>query len=114
MFRSERIQQQWPVWAALVILSGGTAAAATQSGTATPESWPMFRGNPGLTGTSPAKLPNSPKLLWTYKTGGPVKSSPAIVNGKLYVGSDDKQLHCVDLKKGQKLWTFPAEGEIES
>ena len=74
----------------------------------------MFRGNPGLTGVSPAKLPASPKLLWTYKTGGPVKSSPAIVNGKLYVGSDDKLLHCVDIKKGQKLWTFPTEEEIES
>ncbi len=74
----------------------------------------MFRGNPGLTGLSPAKLPTKPKLLWTYKTGGPVKSSPAIVNGRVYIGSDDKQLHCLSADKGQKLWTFSTEGEIES
>src|SRR5690349_16145461 len=104
----------WPIRAAFSFIAAFATIAADQSGVATPDSWPMFRGSPGLTGTSPARLPNSPKLLWTYKTGGPVKSSPAIVNGKLYVGSDDKSLHCVDLKKGQKLWTFPTEAEIES
>jgi eukaryotic-like serine/threonine-protein kinase len=81
---------------------------------ATAESWPMFRGNPGLTGISPAKLPNTLSLLWSYKTGGPVKSSAAIVGGKVFVGSDDKKLHCIDLKSGQGIWTVATEGEIES
>jgi outer membrane protein assembly factor BamB len=90
------------------------AASQPSSGVATADSWPMFRGNPGLTGISPAKLPNSLSLLWTYKTGGPVKSSAAIVNGKVFIGSDDKSLHCIDLKSGQKVWVFPTEGEIES
>src|SRR5690348_11769343 len=114
MATRERIQRFWALWAGCAAFSLSSISAATSSGSATAESWPMFRGNPGLTGTSPAKLPASPKLLWTYKTGGPVKSSPAIVNGKLYIGSDDKLLHCVDLKKGQKLWTFATEGEVES
>src|SRR5262245_29927894 len=114
MATRERIQRFWAVWAGCAACSLISLSAATPSGSATPESWPMFRGSPGLTGTSPARLPISPKLLWTYKTGGPVKSSPAIVGSKLYVGSDDKLLHCVDLKKGQRLWTFPTEGEIES
>jgi outer membrane protein assembly factor BamB len=88
--------------------------ASFSAATATTEDWPMFRGNPGLTGISPAKLPAAPSLLWTYKTAGPVKSSAAIVAGKVYVGSDDKNLHCIDLKNGKKFWTFPTEGEIES
>ncbi|HVK59817.1 MAG TPA: PQQ-binding-like beta-propeller repeat protein, partial [Candidatus Kapabacteria bacterium] len=53
-------------------------------------------------------------LLWTYKTGGPVKSSAAIFDGKVYIGSDDKQVHCIDLKTGQAVWTFSTQGEIES
>lgn len=84
------------------------------AGVATPTEWPMFRGHPGLTGVSPAQLPSSPALVWTYKTAAPVKSSAAIVGGRVYVGSDDKQLHCVDLKSGAKVWSFSTEGEIES
>src|SRR6185436_6486175 len=81
---------------------------------ATADSWPMFRGQPGLTGISPAKLPDSLRLLWTYKVGSPVKSSPAVVAGKVFIGSDDKQLHCIDLKSGKKVWAFPTQAEIES
>jgi eukaryotic-like serine/threonine-protein kinase len=80
----------------------------------TAESWPMFRGNPGLTGVSPAGLSNSLSLLWTYKAGGPVKSSAAIVGGKVFIGSDDQHLHCIDLKTGRKIWTLATEGPIES
>ena len=83
-------------------------------GTASAQSWPMFRGNPGLTGISPAKLPNTLSLLWSYKTGGPVKSSAAIAHGKAFIGSDDKQVHCIDLKTGKAVWTFATQGEIES
>src|SRR4051812_22700020 len=54
-------------------------AASAPGAVAKPDSWPMFRGQPGLTGISPAALPNSLSLLWTYKSGGPIKSSPAVV-----------------------------------
>jgi outer membrane protein assembly factor BamB len=43
-----------------------------------------------------------------------VKSSAAIVDGKVYIGSDDKQLHSIDLRSGQKIWSLTTEGEIES
>src|SRR5262245_33324713 len=75
----------------LLLVVGSFAAGAPSQGIATTTSWPMFRGNPGLTGLSPAKLPATPKLVWTYKTTAPIKSSAAIVDGKVYVGSDDKQ-----------------------
>lgn len=91
-----------------------TAAEPAKIGVATPDAWPMFRGNPGLTGVSPATLPNTLSLLWTYKTAAPVKSSPAIAQGRVFVGSDDKSLHAIDLKTGKKVWSFATEGEIES
>lgn len=94
--------------------SGAPGGRALPGGAATAESWPMFRGNPGLTGISPAKLPSKLSLLWTYKTAAPVKSSSAIAGGKVFVGSDDKHLHCIDLESGKKLWATPTEGEIES
>ena len=90
------------------------ASSQAGPGVATAESWPMFRGNPGLTGVSPAKIPDELELLWIYKTGGPVKSSAAIVEGRAYIGSDDGSLHCIDVKDGSKVWTFPTEWPIES
>src|SRR5688572_95474 len=101
---------------ASTLLSASGAAVHTNHmpAAASTQSWPMFRGNPGLTGISPAKLPNTLSLLWTYKTGGPVKSSAAIAQGKAFIGSDDKQIHCIDLKTGKAVWTFATQGEIES
>tara|TARA_Y100001934_G_scaffold275554_1_gene370238 strand:- start:44 stop:1231 length:1188 start_codon:yes stop_codon:yes gene_type:complete len=74
--------------------------------TATQADWPMFRGNPGLTGVSDAKLPNQLALLWKYKVGEPVKSSAAIVDGRVFVGGDDGQMHCINLTTGKKIWTY--------
>ena len=58
---------------AAAVLVAVPAGAATAS-------WPMFRGNPALTGVSQATLPAKLKPGWTFKTGGPVKSSAAIVD----------------------------------
>ena len=54
----------------------------------------MFRGGPALTGIAGGSLPEHLQLLWTFKTGGPVKSSPAIVGGRVFIGSDDGNLYC--------------------
>lgn len=113
MHGCKRIQNGSAV-AALALLSAHFLWVSAAEGVATAENWPMFRGNPGLTGLSPAKLPENPKLLWTYKTGGPVLSSAAIVGGRVYVGSDDKMLHCIDAADGHKIWTFPTEAEVQS
>jgi outer membrane protein assembly factor BamB len=76
--------------------------------------WPMFRGNPQLTGVSDAKLPAKPVLKWSFKTGAEVKSSPAIVGGKVFFGSADSNLHCLNLADGKPVWAFKSDGGIES
>jgi eukaryotic-like serine/threonine-protein kinase len=81
---------------------------------ATRTDWPMFRGGPGLLGVSPASLPSALQLRWSAKTGGPVKSSPAIADGRVFVGSDDGHLHAFSLAEGKAAWTFKTEGPIES
>lgn len=76
--------------------------------------WPMFRANPRLTGVTDARLPDAPALKWTFKTGGPVKSSPAIVDGRVFIGSDDGKLYALGLADGKKIWEFTADGPVES
>ena len=76
--------------------------------------WIMFRGNPSLTGAASGSLESKLGLLWTFKTGRPVKSSPALRGERVYVGSDDGNLYALDLTKGPKAWEFKTEGAVES
>lgn len=69
-------------------------------------SWPMFRGNPGLTGVANEKLPDALQVIWKYKVGEPIKSSAAIVDGRVFVGGDDGRLRCINLTTGKKIWTY--------
>ncbi len=76
--------------------------------------WPMFRGDPALTGVSSAKIKTPLKLAWTFKTAGPVMSSPAIVGDRVYVGSGDSNVYCLNLVDGTRRWAFTASGPIEA
>lgn len=41
--------------------------------------------------------------LWKFYTGGPVRFAPVVNNGKIYFGSDDGFLYCLDTT-GKLLW----------
>ncbi len=77
-------------------------------------SWPMHRGNPALNGVAAEVLPDALVLRWKFKTGGPVKSSAAIVDGRVFVGSDDGQVYALNLKDGAKLWAHNATDPFEA
>ena len=43
-------------------------------------------------------------------TGAFVESSPAVVNGVVYIGSDDGNLYALNASTGQKMWSFSTGG----
>jgi outer membrane protein assembly factor BamB len=45
-------------------------------------------------------------LLWNYTTGGVVSSSPAVVNGIVYIGSQDHNLYALNASTGALLWKY--------
>jgi len=47
-------------------------------------------------------------------TEGPIWSSPTVVNGIIYVGSDDKKLYAISVTTGQPLWTGSTRAPIWS
>src|SRR5260370_40745510 len=65
------------------------------------EGWPMFRGGQALLGIAEGSLPAKLNLLWTCKTGGPVKSSAAISKGRAFIGSDDGNIYALGLADGK-------------
>jgi outer membrane protein assembly factor BamB len=76
--------------------------------------WPMFRGDASLTGVAATTLPAKPELLWSFKTGGPVKSSPVVSRSRVFIGSDDASIYALNLKDGSKAWQFKADSHIEA
>lgn len=107
--------------ASSLVCIGGLACGAGQSGPvgATPgeevgTAWPVFRGSRGLHGVAPGGLSQQLELLWSFEAGGAVTSSPVVADGRVYVGSDDGKLHCVDARTGEGLWAFETEDMIEA
>jgi len=49
-------------------------------------------------------------LLWSYPTGGGVYSSPAVVNGVVYVGSDGGNIYALDAASGTPIWSYYPTG----
>ena len=43
---------------------------------------------------------------WTYETGAVSKSTPAVANGRVFIGTADG-LHAVDASTGDQLYTIP-------
>ncbi|MCZ6676428.1 MAG: PQQ-binding-like beta-propeller repeat protein [Candidatus Poribacteria bacterium] len=73
----------------------------------------MFMYDLYFSGRSPDGVLKPPlKLLWKYKTGGPIQASPVIVNGTVYVGSTDQTLYALDAKQWGLKWSFKTGGAI--
>src|SRR5689334_16781215 len=73
----------------LVVPLANTGSATTPSAS----NWPMFRGGPALLGVADGKLDDNLTLLWSFKSGGPIKSSAAVVGGKVFIGSGDMNVY---------------------
>jgi outer membrane protein assembly factor BamB len=89
-----------------VAQDAGTPAAAAEE---TANDWPMYRGDPGRTGTLPGAGPQGdPVLLWQFQAGGSASRSPAIAGGVVYIGSDDSILYALDAMTGAEVWRYDA------
>jgi Tol biopolymer transport system component len=76
-------------------------------------SWPMFMHDISYLGTSPDTTLRPPlALVWKFKTGGPVNSSPVVADGTVYVGSDDHRIYALQARKWGLKWTFEAADRI--
>ncbi len=87
---------------------------ASIDATAEQTDWPHPRGGLQGLGVADVTLQDSYKPAWTYKTQGAVLSSPIIVDGVVYVGSEDKHLHAIDAKTGQEKWKLATETLIDA
>jgi outer membrane protein assembly factor BamB len=74
----------------------------------------MYRHDTKNIGYSTNTPPTTNDVLWTYQTGDGISSSPAIIHGKVYVGSWDFSLYCFDMETGSVIWEYQTGGRITS
>ncbi|MCG9129505.1 PQQ-binding-like beta-propeller repeat protein [Candidatus Poribacteria bacterium] len=75
--------------------------------------WHMFMNDLQLSGRSPDENINPPlQQIWKFKTGGPIKASPVVAYGIVYVGSEDGKLYALNANEWEIKWVFNAQSEI--
>ncbi|HYA77790.1 MAG TPA: PQQ-binding-like beta-propeller repeat protein, partial [Verrucomicrobiae bacterium] len=76
--------------------------------------WTMFHADPSHSGAGTGNPTLSPTLLWKYNTGNWVYSSPAVVGGVVYVGSEDGSVYALNAANGEYIWKFTTGGSVDS
>ncbi|WP_237291732.1 outer membrane protein assembly factor BamB family protein [Streptomyces sp. Sge12] len=76
----------------------------------TPRAEPDYRNGGTVTGglRPPPARPTMAKPShqpWTHTTIGPVRTTPAVVDGTVYIGSYDKKVYALDAVTGTPRWT---------
>jgi serine/threonine protein kinase len=80
------------------------------------KSWPQLQFDAAQTGYQPnASTPVPPVTdIWTFETGNLVRSSPAVANGTVFVGSRDNHVYALDAATGDKQWAFETGNWVTS
>ncbi|HEX6316205.1 MAG TPA: PQQ-binding-like beta-propeller repeat protein [Gemmatimonadaceae bacterium] len=92
--------------AAIVVVMALSAPAGAQSA--------MFRNGPEHLGVYEGPAPTLETVVWKFKTGGRVISTPLVVGDAVYAGSTDGSLYAVDRRDGSQRWKFDSRGPIAS
>src|SRR6266511_1527156 len=86
----------------------------------TSSNWPMFHYSANHIGVNPIDTAinrtNVGRLTvkWKTLTGDKVISSPAIADGRVFVGSDDRKVYALDAATGAVLWTVSTGRMVRS
>lgn len=95
--------------AAVSLAACGPSPASSSSDVA------MFRGGPSHPGVARgAAGVRYGGVRWRVATEGPVRSTPAIAGGTVYVGSGDLGLYAIDLETGAVEWRTEAPGPVDA
>ena len=77
--------------------------------------WPMFRHDLRHTAYSTSKVQNNNQTLWNYTTGSSIGfSSPAVADGKVYIGSWDGKVYALNAFNGSLIWNYTTGNIVES
>jgi len=99
----------------LCVLSGALVWRLGFCGVGFAQDSAMFRGDAAHSGIyAGSGVPKLNRVKWKFKTGGEVVSSPAVVGGVVYVGSNDGRLYAIDEATGSLKWKLATGARVSS
>ena len=90
------------------LLLSGSLLVSPDTGSA------MFRGGALHSGAYPAAKGSYGGIAWRWQTGGPVRSSPVVMQGTVYVGSTDGKVYALDAARGSLRWQYDAGSSVSA
>lgn len=97
------------IWGATAFFNlGASAPAASTSLTAdlSPGAWAQGRRTTQNTAFTPDPAPVPGRIKWTFVTDEPLDSSPAIVDGLVYLTTGDGRVVALDQSTGKLAWEY--------
>ncbi|MGW9209411.1 serine/threonine-protein kinase [Embleya sp. NPDC055664] len=67
---------------------------------------PQYAAGNKVSSSPPAPARTDTTVRWSYSTGAEVDSTPAVVDGVVYIGSHDKNVYALDAATGTKMWAY--------
>ena len=100
----------------LVVLGVASGSAAAQpAASRSTQATVMFRGTPAHTGVAGAPLfEGQGGFRWRFQTRSAVRSTPAVTETRVFVGSGDSALYALDRASGKLVWKFVAGSPVHS
>ncbi|MFH2201702.1 MAG: PQQ-binding-like beta-propeller repeat protein [Elusimicrobiota bacterium] len=77
-------------------------------------SWPNFRGDEARAAFLNEGVAPPLTLRWTHSAGAAVLSSPVVAYDKVYFGSRDNKVYCLDAYSGTVLWSYSTGGWVDA
>ena len=78
------------------------------------DDWPTFRHDNERSGRTTSEVPSDLQRAWETEIGGRL-SSPVASRGKVFVSEIDAHtVHAIDATDGMALWSFTANGRVDS
>jgi outer membrane protein assembly factor BamB len=93
----------------VMVMVAGVVSANSEN-----DDWPMFHHDLSLTGYTMYDGPDTSDIAWTLDTEESILSSPAIVDGVLYVGTLAGNLIARDAEDHSPVWTTSIASPIHS
>ena len=78
-------------------------------------SWPMYQRDPSHSAFVPENVGTPEgRILWTFETAAPLASSPAVVNGTVYLSTGDRRVVALNAATGDLVWERRVSGPVNS
>lgn len=104
-----------PLFGVMIVAAACSDNPAPDTDGSADDSSAMFRGGIARSGVYQGEAPTTSGAVgWTVATEGPVRSSPTVVQDRVYVGSGDGHVYVLEAETGAEVWISDLGSPVHS